>query len=140
MLAFSPEQLIINLNMSNSSELFQPIIKVEPQPFEDGGAHVIARSRPFTGSIGKLPLKGRLEFIPRGSSGFDDIPIARVTVTEPPAFDGQYDINAPLYDGQEPDKAGELHWNTWDDQDVIASVGKAVEYLIDARVKPMFED
>ena len=125
--------------MAVNEGLPRPKVDIELLQFNDDGAHVIAQRRNFKGKVGKLPLSGSLDFIPRGSSGFDDIPIAEVLLSEPPALAGTHEISAPLYDGQKADSAGEVHWYTWDDEAVIASVNRAVDYLMNGRINPLFD-
>lgn len=125
--------------MAANEGLPKPQVDVEALPFNDDGAHVISHYRSFRGKVGKLPLKGSLRFVPRGSSGFDDIPIAEVMVIEPPALAGVHEVSAAPYDGQQADSAGEVHWHTWDDDAVVASVDRAIDYVINGRISPLFE-
>lgn len=96
--------------------------------------------RSFGGTVGKLPLKGIMNFVPRGSSGFDDIPLAEVTIYEPSIFKGEHEVSAAPYDGQKADSAGEVHWYVYDDEAVIASIRRVLDHQINAHIEPLFEN
>lgn len=116
-----------------------PEINVELQPPSES-IHIIDDvERSFGGKIGRLPLKGVMKFTPRGSSGFDDIPLAEITLYEPPIFEGKHEVSAAPYGGQEEDSAGEVHWTVQEDEAVIESVKRALTYRINSDILPLFE-
>lgn len=95
--------------------------------------------RSFGGTVGRLALSGSIKFIPRGSSGFDDIPLAKVQVFEPPALRGSHDISAAPYMNEDINLAGEVHWDVLYDDAVIASVEKALSFYVETNILPLFQ-